>query len=265
MTDTPAISVVTATTRPDGLVMVADCLGEQTCRDFEWLICWPAGTPAPRDLLTYLADRVPEARVLHDPPRRPGDFYRLNGAWNKLARNARGGLLVFAVDWIWFEPDALELFLATHRDLPDAVVSSWAHHYRKVVHGRPEVLWNQDGRLDRVGDDARMSPDFLELSLAAVPKRLLAAVGGFDEDYDAVAGNSEKDAALRMAKVGAEFYLALSVPHRIYTHPKEDSAVLWDRKYKESCALLTRHAREIEAGTRLRVPYLEPECTPSPQ
>lgn len=256
MSAAPKASVLTPSCRVEGLPMVADCLGRQTLRDFEWVVCVPPDTRAPADLVEYLKARVPALRFVEDPPRRPGDFYRLNGAFNALVRAARSDLLVFACDWIWFRPDALELFRNTYEEVPDAAVSSWGHHYRKVASGRPEVLWNTDGRLDQVGDDAAMNPEWMELSLAAIPKRLVEAVGGFDEEYDRVAGNSEKDLAIRMHKAGAKCYLALAVEHRIYTHPKADSAALWDRKYKEACALLFRHAQEVEAGTRLKVPDL---------
>ncbi len=257
MSDAPKVSVLTPTTRPDGLPMVADCLAAQTLTDFEWVVCSPPGTRAPEDLVAYLKARVPAVRFVQDPPRREGDFYRLNGAFNALVRAARAPLLVFACDWIHFGPDALGLFRALYDEAPTACASSWGHHYRKVVNGRPEVLWNTDGRLEGVGDDAAMPAEHMELSLASLPRALVEAVGGFDEDYDRVAGNSEKDLALRMEKAGAKFFLALAVEHRIYTHPKADSAATWDRKYREACDLLHRHAREVREGTRLKVPYLE--------
>ena len=48
-------------------------------------------------------------------------------------------------------------------------------------------------------------------------------------------------------------------------HPRLGGAYEWDRKYRAACEMFAGHVKEIEAGTRLRVPYLEPECTPSPQ
>src|SRR5690349_21364740 len=114
MADTPRISVLTASCRPDGLPMLADCLAKQTFRDFEWVVCVPPGTTCKSDLVDYLVERVPGVRFINDPPRRPGDFYRLSGAWNKLVAATTGPLLVFYCDWTWCEADALDIFWKGH-------------------------------------------------------------------------------------------------------------------------------------------------------
>jgi hypothetical protein len=241
---TPRVSVLTASARPDGLPMVARCLHRQTEPDYEWLLCLPEAEAAK----VKIAD--PRVRVMADPPRRPGDFYRLNGAWNRLVAAARSDLLVFAVDWIWFGPDALERFAGSHREDPAAMISALGHHYRKVLGDRPEVLWNYDGRAAQVGDDGAMPAEWMELSFASLPRPKVLEVGGFDEAYDRGAGCSEKELALRLERAGCSAFLGWGVEHRIFTHAKASSTAEWDAAYRRAGALLADHAREIAAGSR---------------
>ncbi len=73
----PMISVLTPSLRPEGLLMVQDCLEKQSYQDFEWLISMPKEK---RSSLKIKSDRV---RVFDDPPKQEGDFYCLNKAWNR--------------------------------------------------------------------------------------------------------------------------------------------------------------------------------------
>lgn len=244
MSDTPLISVLTASVRPDGLPMVARCLSAQTEARWEWLISLPA------DKIGRFVATDPRIRVLADPPRRPGDFYRLNGAWNGLVREARADLCVFACDWIHFEPDALERFLGSYREDPLSCVSAPGHHYEQVWNNKPEVLWEGDPRQHEVGPDGRMPWHMYELSLASAPRQKLIEVGGFDEDYDRVAGMSEKECAGRLSAAGCDFFLAWAIQHRIFTHKKESTPTQWDAAYLRAVEMFRRHVEDIKAGTR---------------
>lgn len=256
---TPRISVITASTRPEGLVMVGNCLAQQTFTDFEWLACLPG------DKLGRL--KIPAVRFFEDPPRRPGDFYRLNGSWNKMALAARAPLLVFAVDWIWFGPDALESFAIAFEELPAACVTSIGHHYRKVVDGRPERRHTDDRRQDAAEElgyaGGRCPAEYFEASFASVPREKLLAAGGFDEAYDAVRGMSEKEAAARLEAHGCTFHLgtAPEAEHRIWTHPHETPEAAWQPLYQEARRMYDGHVAEIKAGTRRTIPF-NPEPAP---
>lgn len=252
MSDTPLISVLTPSVRPLGLVMVADCLARQTERRFEWLIGAPGDLKVDSGALARIRAAAPSVRIIPEPARRPGDFYRLNGAWNALVREARADLLVFTADWIWFEPGDLEFYLSVYREMPTACVSSFGHHYDEVdpLTGRPEVLHTSDIRTSQPIPESREMPaGWMELAFASIPKPPLVAVGGFDEAYDQVAGMSEKEVALRLEKAGCQFYLAKR-EIRNWTHPKTSTKGQWDRAYLKACELFERHAKEIAAGTR---------------
>lgn len=261
---TPAISVLTPTfrhdeeNRPDGLGMVANCLGSQTFQDFEWIIC------APQPVADRIIVRDQQTRVLYDPPKREGDFYRLNGCWNHLVAAARADLLVFTVDNIWFGPNTLARFLKEYQADPNKCVSSYGHHFRVIVGkdkaAKPQVLWQGETRdgymIDALGDkwdNKKLFPQYWEMALASIPKAKLLEVGGFDEEYDRVGGgNSEKEAALRLAKAGCTFELSNDIEVRNYTHERRYSGN-WDTAYMASLAMLQKHAVEIKEGRRLKI------------
>lgn len=242
----PSISVITASCRPEGLLMAAECLSKQTFTGFEWLISMPADKLAKVRLLD---SRI---RTFEDPPREPGDFYCLNKAWNALCAQATGKLLVFLCDWIWFDKNALELFREVYSERPAAVVSSFGHHYRKVINGRPEWLWCGESRMDymtkRVCEESgghcawdghTVPPELLELAFASIPADKFREAGGFDPAYDKVAGMSEKDLARRLAKVGCEFHLDQAIEIRNYSHTK-NYELNWDTAYSKALLLFAR-------------------------
>jgi hypothetical protein len=224
--------------------MVWQCLERQTMQDFEWIVTAPDGKirlGQPRDNI----------KLLVDPPKRDGDFYCLNKAWNAAVGHATGDLLVFAVDWIWFNPDALERFWNTYVDDPLAVVSSYGHHFRRVdkVTGRPEVLWQFDQRPAVPG--FKMPWFGFEAAFASVPRSKFLEVGGFDEKYDRVPGNSEKDFAGRLMNAGCKVLLSPYIECRNFTHSKEgDYPRNWDEAYKESQEMFKADFKEIEVGRR---------------
>lgn len=83
----PKISVITPTIRPDGLMMVQQCLQQQGFQDFEWLT--EIGFPEKSDL---------------------------NAALNRMVRRARGELLVFYQDFIFVEKDCLQNFWNAYQE-----------------------------------------------------------------------------------------------------------------------------------------------------
>lgn len=237
--------------------MPSMCLAKQTLQDYEWLISSP--TPIFADMRP--AD--PRVSLFEDPPRREGDFYRLNGAWNNMIRSASGELLVFLCDHVWFEPEALEQFWAHYEDDKMRGVSSIGHHFRKILWGKPQLLWAFDKRpaiLDCLGDGDQwtMKPTGMELAFAALPKKQLLEVGGFDEEYDKFFGVSEKEACLRMSKLGCTFILDRTRMHRNYTHDREWTPAEQKERYAGANALFKRHREEIEAGTRVTIPWERP-------
>lgn len=243
--------------------MVADCLARQTHQDWEWLISVPA---AKRASFT-LSD--PRAKVFDDPPAHLGDFYSLNKAWNQLVSAATSEVLVFAVDWIYFAADTLERFLAEWADgvrigLDGKVAICAAnHHYRKKPDGgigRPRIWWHGDPRLvelDRAGDTSNQMPaEWLELSLAMLPRQAVIDAGGFDEDFDKGAGCSEQDLALRMAQQGCCFFLNGEIECRNWTHPKISTKEEWDAAYAVASDMLWAKKQKYGAPNIPSLPRL---------
>ncbi len=263
----PAISVLTPTVRPEGLVMPWQCLERQTCQDFEWLISAPAG-------VMKVFPNKPNIHLLEDPPKRPGDYYRLNGAWNNLAKHAKADLLVFCVDWIWFEDTALEQLLAHYLDDPNRGICVPGNHFRKIINGRPEVLWEPDNRWnhvepdsqgmihrpyllpeDQIGDGWHLDPHLMEMSFSGISKSKLISVGGFDEDYDRHFAMSEKETCMRMFYAGYSFILDRTQNHRIYTHDREISSSEQDWRYQVSVKYFQKHVAEMAEGKRRVIPW----------
>lgn len=226
----PTISVLTPSLRPEGLEMVNRCLARQTFKDFEWLISLPAS------LSGVVKVERPGVRVFSDPPMAEGDFYALNKAWNQLVKNAHGDILVFCVDWIWFPPRSLEIFRDWHLEAPNLGITGLGHHYRTVVNHRPEVLWESD---HRVGPE--IDPHLMEFAFAALPAKDVLKADGFDEEFDQVAGMSEKDLCVRMAEqCGNAFILDERIEYRNWTHPKEWSREQWDAASEAARVLYAR-------------------------
>jgi hypothetical protein len=240
----PTVSVITPTIRPAGLRMVAECLRRQTVLDWEWLIGtpWNMATSVLVESCDGDADR--QVTIYAEPPRFADDLYTLNKTWNLLVKKARSDRLVFLVDWIWFPEDTLEKFLA-YPD--DTGVSSVGHHYRDVIENKPEGRWWTDPRT-RIG---HFGAEHMELACAALTRHRILDVGGFDEDYDRVAGLSEKELCLRMAADGCRFVLDPDIEIRNWTHPKEFPD--WDDRYTSACELYQKHVAEIRSGKRRNI------------
>lgn len=236
----PAISIITPTVRPEGLVMVDKCLKSQTVQDWEWMISVPESD------FRSLKIENPAVTILCDPPANPGDFYSLNKAWNNLIAHAKADLLVFVVDWIWFPKNSFEMFLEWFKEAPNLGVSGHGNHYRTVVNHKPEVIWEYDRR-----PGPKIEPYMMELAFASLPKADVLAVGGFDEEYDQAAGMSEKDLCVRMAKQrGNAFVLDDRIAYRNYTHPKSQSPEEWQAAEKaKHLFLASREKDKLVHGT----------------
>lgn len=251
----PKISVLLPSFRPDGLRLPGECILRQDFKDFEFLVSTPESVKLP-------AQTDPRVRVLTDPPRRPGDFYGLNKAWNQLTQEARGELLVFTVDYVWFRPDTLRLFWQAYQNDPLGCVSSFGHHFRKEIHHKPQILWQMETRTAWMAqttpdwDGASLKPEYWEMALASIPRAKLLEVGGFDEAYDVGAGASEKECALRLAAAGCHFYIDGAIEVRNLTHGKDGArgyGADWDEAYRRARRMFAAHAQEVKAGRRLVV------------
>lgn len=145
----PKISVITPSIRPEGLKVVQECLQRQTFRDFEWLT--EVGFENKSDL---------------------------NAALNRMARRAKGELLVFYQDFISIPDDGLAKFYNAWKFKDAFYTASVNYDWRHTAHGK--VNWLQ-----------------WEIDWGACGREALKQIGGFDETLDEFWGFDNVNAGLR--------------------------------------------------------------------
>lgn len=234
------ISVVTASIRPEFLEIVKRCLERQTIDDWEWIVVSPF--------------EYKPAIWVSDPPMREGDFYRLNGAWNKGIRKAEGDLFVSIVDGLWFPPDTLERLLNHYKNNPKSCITCVGNQYDQMLNNKPEHLVWSDPRIQTEGTFRKVTADEMELCIASIPMKAIVDVGGFDEEFDHYAALSEKEMCHRIGKLGYEFYLDQTIEYRAIHHPRLSKD--WDKKYFEGVEYYQKCLKGIEAGTRLNLDFV---------
>ena len=232
------ISVVTPSVRSNLLPIVEKCLKRQTFKDCEWLIVGP----------------VKEANI-KEPPKKEGDYYALNKAWNKAYHNAKGDLIVSIVDGLWFPPDTLAKLWSHYEANERACVSCIGHQYQGVENGKPERMVWQDPRIH--GDERsfyEVKHPEMELCVASFPKQAVVDVGGVDEEFDKYAALSEKEMMARMYKAGYTLWLDKTIEYRAIQHPRlsED----WDEHFQKGVEYYNKCMTEIAEGKRLRLTYI---------
>ena len=242
----PALSVITPSIRPEGLLPVWECLQRQTYQHWEWLIALPRGMSVPAEIAGDRRVRVFTER------HHAADFYQLNKTWNLLIAEAKGDALVSATDWLWFEDDALQRLAQRYlADLQTAISVPTSHIHS--IETRNELTW-VDYRLlqgQECSDCPMLEPSAVELNFALLPGHAVLDVGGFDETYDQVAGFSEKDLAARLHVQGIRFVLEKRLQARAIEHPKEWPN--WDLKIAEGRQKFDADYQAVLRGERRRV------------
>lgn len=235
------ISVITPSVRKELLPIVEKCLKRQTLKDYEWLVASPTNLG--------FGTWVPE------PPKREGDYYGLNKAWNAAFKVAKGELVVNIVDGLWFPPDTLQKLWDHYEANPKACVGAIGDQYDQIKDGKPEhCVWTDPRRTVQFGTFYEISPRDLELCIASLPLKGIKEVGGIDEEFDKYAALSEKEMCARMDMLGYKFYLDQTLEYRAIKHPRLSES--WDERYNAGCEVYFKHLREIRDGKRLRLDYL---------
>ena len=234
------ISCITPTVRENSLEMVHRCLQRQDFRAFEWIVVSP-----------YKYDQCD--LWIEEPPKREGDHYGLNKAWNAAIKRASGELMVSIVDLLWFTPNVLDDLWAHYQLDTTSCVGGIGHQYERIENGKPEgVVWS-DPRVRKEPFYQVPSNDF-ELCLASLPLKGIRDVGGFDEEFDRYAAMSEKELCARMEKIGYIFWIDQTIEYRALHHPRLTTN--WDERYTDGIPYFQKCLNEINEGKRLRLDYL---------
>jgi hypothetical protein len=247
------ISVITPTCRPEGIPMLEKCLKRQTLQDFEWIIVCPKECIDPIE--KGMGDLNVDILILEEPPKRPGDYYNLNKAWNHAFKEVKGELIVDLVDWTWFPPDVLEKLWTHYQTDPMSCVSAIGHQYDRIENGKPENrMWTDPRARTDQGSYYEVGYREMELCLASFPTKLVRDVGGIDEEFDQFAALSEKEMLARAERLGYKFYLDQGIEYRAFHHPR--ISVEWDGRYEIGCDYFAKCLKQVAEGTRLKLNYL---------
>ena len=250
-----SINIITPSVRPELLPIVAKCLRRQTFpkENWEWLI------GAPHRLSMGIKREIGDIcdyKFVLEPLLNDGDFYGLNKSWNSIFKEAKGELYVFITDGIWFTPDLLERFWDHYQNNKMACVGAIGHQYDQLVNGKPEnMVWSDPRARTDFGTFYEIKPNDLEFCVASVPRQAVFDVGGVDEEYDKVAALSEKEMCIRMDQLGYKFFLDQSLEYRAIKHPRLNDQ--WDKKFNEGISLYNNHIKQIKAGNRLKLGFLD--------
>lgn len=237
------ISVVTPSIRPEMLEIVGKCLKRQTHQDFEWLVVSP--------------ENFGFGTFIQDPPKREGDYYSLNKAWNAAFKVAKGDLIVSIVDGLWFPPDTLEKLWAHYEANPKACVTCVGHQYDQIENGKPEhMVWREPRVRTDFGSFYEVLPIDFELCIASLPLKAIQDVGGIDEEYDKGCAVSEKELCCRIEQLGYRFFIDQTIEYRAIKHDRIGGSEAWDKGYEFSCRMFDTHLKEIQSGKRLKLDYL---------
>lgn len=191
----PRVSVLTLTNRPNSLSLARKSLNRQTFKDFEWIIVSP------------LRLDIAEAKVIPDPPKRKGDYWQLNRAYNEGLKHCRGELVVSLQDWIYITPQGLEKFWLAYEQT-DGCISGIGDQYDALIGAQPtNKVWVDPRRTDKYGSFYECMPNDWELNWACAPLKAFYDIGGFDEELDKWAGGDNISVCERMDELGYKFYL----------------------------------------------------------
>jgi hypothetical protein len=150
-----------------------------------------------------------------------GREHSLNRDFNSMLRRARGELVVFAEDWVWFPLDGLERFWDAYRAMPQCFFTA-------PVPKSP-AFWEMDGNLFYKHplelEWRSENPGWVhwmnwEADWAAAPLGVLKSIGGFDERMDQKWSNDNQNVSFRAFRAGCKFWNVIDNPAVALSHDK---------------------------------------------
>jgi len=210
------ISVITPTIREDGLKLVETALKKQDMQFFEWLICSKQKPKRIEIPYIWLEDDF------------VGKTWTLNRAYNKLIKNAHAPLIVSWQDFTYSKFDTLGRFLTHFEQDPNVLVGAVGNKYKTVYPELGAMVWSDPREREDQGTYYKTGFENVEWNLAAIPKKALYDIGGFDEELDGFFGMDGYSVAERIHFIGGyDFALDQSIKSYSVVH---DRPIDWEEK-----------------------------------
>jgi hypothetical protein len=244
------ISVLTPTVRPELVEINRKSLEKQDFKDFEWII----GTPFPEKF-----KHIKDAVIVKDPPKRDGDFWVLNRAYNEMLKKAKGELIVSYQDGIYCDSDALSTFWFWYKEKgPKWCVTGSGNIYSKLDDfGKPVVqVWSDPRRaaIPKEGQVYEVYPVDWEINFASAPKQAFYDIGGFDEELDRLGfGMDNVSVCDRLDAAGYKFWIDHGLECRGLKHGRLPD---WDKYHNMHGNYEKRKNELIDKGIWPKLSYL---------
>lgn len=216
------ISIITPTTRPEGLKIVQNSLKNQSFKDFEWIVV------APHDITIKGLDIDV---LLSDPPKSENDVWTYNKAMNKAVGQAKGDYLVFYQDNIWIPTDALEKLLFWIENLgKNYCITGVGDQYISIDKwGKPLMkVWSDPRKKSANKSAYECYPQDWEMNFAFCTKKAIYDIGGFQEDLDQYFGMDNISVCERLDELGYRFWIDQSLEIRGIQHGRDEK---WDKQH----------------------------------
>ena len=197
------ISVMYLTSRYGGIDILWANMCRQTEQDFELVLVDALWREREGEVVKYINDS--RLKYVRQSDKVPGAYTNLAHSDNQGFRECTGDLIVLLQDYIWAPPMALEKFLFHHEHSGGKLqITGVGHQY-----SRPSVedITNPAGHITvfdspytkrpafQCWTDPRMRSDFgsfyecnpqdIEFNYCAIPRKMVAELGGMDEAFDA--------------------------------------------------------------------------------
>lgn len=241
------ISVITPTTRPEGLKIVRQSLDRQTVQDFEWIVIAPHSVNI---------KGIEVDTLLSDPPKQEGDVWTYNKAMNKAIKQAQGDYILFFQDNIYAPNNALEKFLFWIKKLGDNFcITGVGDQYLNVDKwGKPLMkVWTDPRR--KVNKNAyECYPEDWEMNFAFCTKKAIYDIGGFQEDLDQYFGMDNISVCERLDDLGYRFWIDQSLEIRGIKHDRSEK---WDELHAMHGGYIELKEKHIKGGTWPKMKYLK--------
>ncbi len=192
------VSVMNLTNRYGGIDILWANMKRQTFKDWELVLVDGLWREREKEVKKYIND--PRLKYIRQSDKKEGAYTNLAHADNEGFHACDGELIVCLQDYQWVHPEGLEKFWRIYDQYPRGLVTGVGNHYAnprptnpkglisvfdKTYSGRPEGLSWEDPRINLERPTlSKADPVEWELSWASIPREVINALGGMDEQFD---------------------------------------------------------------------------------